>query len=66
MDTDKELLTARELALRLRVSTDTIQIWTRSGTIPSLRFTRKAIRYDLAKVLAALAIQSKGGDHRGK
>ena len=66
MDIEKELLTARELAVRLRVSIDTIQIWTRSGTIPSLRFTRKAIRYDLSKVFAALAIQSKGGDRRGK
>lgn len=40
-----ELLTARELAQRLGVSTDTLLRWTRAGKVPALRLPGGAIRY---------------------
>ncbi len=44
MDENIELLTARELAKRLRVSPETVREWGRRGCIPALRLSRKAIR----------------------
>ena len=49
-----DLLTARELASCLRVSADTVRTWARRGRIPTIRLSRKVVRYDLADVLAAL------------
>lgn len=66
MNPEIALFTAQECARRLRVSPETVRAWERRGLIPSLRFSPKVIRYDLSKVFAALAIQSKGGDRRGK
>ena len=57
-----ELLTARELAKRLRVSPETVRAWARRGSIPTLRLSRKVVRYDAEAVLAALAsMPVKGG-----
>jgi excisionase family DNA binding protein len=39
------LLTARELAERLSVSTETILRWTRKGELPAFRLPGGAIRY---------------------
>jgi excisionase family DNA binding protein len=61
MDKATEWLTTRELAKRLRVSPETVREWRRRGCIPALRLSRKAIRYDLEAVLAALsATPAKG------
>jgi len=53
-----ELLTANELAARLRVRPRTVQLWARRGRIPVVRFSPKVIRYDLATVLSALESRS--------
>ncbi len=62
MDQATELLTARELAKRLRVTPETVRAWARQGSIPSLRLSPKATRYNLEAVLAALTAKMvKGG-----
>ncbi len=55
MDQPTELLTARELGKRLRVSPDTVRAWARRGCIPTLRLSPKAIRFDANAVMAAVA-----------
>lgn len=59
-----DLLTSRELAKRLRVSPETIRAWARRGHIPTLRLSRKAIRYNLEAVLAALSAAPATGVSR--
>lgn len=66
MDQATELLTAREMAKRLRVSPETVRAWGRRGCIPSLRLSRKAIRYNLEAVLTAISTPSAKGGSRGK
>jgi excisionase family DNA binding protein len=55
MDQATELLTARELAKRLRVSPETVRAWARRGCIPMLRLSPKVIRYNAEAVLAVLS-----------
>lgn len=50
----EQLLTASELAHRLRLRPDTVKQWTREGILPAIRITGKVIRYDLAEVRGAL------------
>lgn len=57
---ESDLLTAAELAKRLQVTPDTVREWTRRGTIPRLRLSAKVIRYDLRRVLEALATREGG------
>ena len=52
-----ELLTAAELAARLRVRPRTVQLWARRGRIPTVRLSAKVIRFNLDAVL--LALQSR-------
>lgn len=59
MERQSEFLTARELARRFNVSPETVRAWGRSGRIPTLRLSRKVVRYDVAAVMKALA-------HRGE
>ncbi len=49
------LLTARELAELLGVSTDTLLRWTRAGKVPALRLPGGAIRYRPDAIEAWLA-----------
>ena len=49
-----EYLTAVELAERLRVRPATIRSWGRTGRIPTIRLSRRVLRFDLSEVLAAL------------
>jgi len=51
---DEELLTAAELAKRLRVRPGTVRVWAREGRIPALRPTARVIRFDMRAVMAAL------------
>jgi DNA-binding XRE family transcriptional regulator len=51
----RELLSRPELAAVLGVSTQTLHRWTARRMIPFLRFAKRFIRYDLARVKAALA-----------
>ena len=61
-----ELLDARELAERLRVTPATIHAWHRRGWIPCLRAGRRPVLFDLAAVEKALkerAERRQGVDH---
>ena len=49
-----ELLTAAELADRLKVKPDTVRVWVRSGKIPTRKLSHKVIRFSLPEVVAAL------------
>jgi len=65
MEQATELLTARELAKRLRVSPETVRAWARRGSIPTLRLSPKVIRYNAEAVLAALSATPTKGVARG-
>lgn len=58
-----ELLDARELAKRLRVTVATIHAWHRRGWIPCLRAGRRPVLFDLAAVEKAL--QERGQKRQG-
>lgn len=58
MQNATEFLTAAELAGHLRVQLETIRRWTRSSMIPSIRVTRKVVRYDPVEVERALRERS--------
>jgi len=49
-----EILTAKQLAQRLQIKTETVRLWARKGWIPSLRPSAKVLRFDLDSVLAAI------------
>ena len=49
-----EMLTAAELADRLKVKPDTVRVWARSGKIPARKLSHKVIRFSLPEVVAAL------------
>ena len=49
-----ELLTAEEVASRLRMQPTTIRQWSRTGQIPRVRLSPKIIRYRLDAVVKAL------------
>ena len=66
MDQATELLTARELAKRLRVSPETVRAWARRGRIPTLRLSPKVIRYNAEAVFAALSTMPEKGVPRGE
>jgi excisionase family DNA binding protein len=50
----EQLLTARELATRLRVTPPTVHAWHRRGWIPCLRAGRRPVLFDVAEVESAL------------
>ena len=56
--TMSELLTADELADRLKVRPDTVRSWSRQGRIPAIRITHKVVRFDFDAVVKALASAS--------
>lgn len=60
--TPATLLTADELADRLRVRPATIRQWTREGLIPALRVRAKTIRYDFGEVCEAMRRQREVAD----
>ncbi len=49
-----DLLTANEIATRLKVKPETVKVWAREGRIPTLRLSHKVLRFDLAAVVDAL------------
>lgn len=59
-----DLLTAEELADRLRIRPDTVRTWSRRGLIPKVQLSRKVIRFDLKAVVDAMATRhgGKGAD----
>jgi excisionase family DNA binding protein len=60
-----DLLTAAEIADRLRVRPSTILEWQRSGRIPSIRLSHKVLRFNLGDVVTALKSPDvgKGAKH---
>ncbi len=57
-----DLLTATELAERLRVKPSTVLDWQRAGRIPAIRLSHKILRFNLGEVLAALKRPAVGED----
>ena len=55
-----ELLTADELADRLRVSASTVKEWAREGRIPEVRLSRRVRRFNYEEVLAAAGRNTNG------
>ena len=49
-----DLLTAEELAERLRLRPSTIKHWAQENIIPSLRLSGKVVRFDFAEVMQVL------------
>ena len=60
-----DLLDARQLAERLRVTPATIHAWHRRGLIPGLRATRRPVLFELAEVEAALRARAARYDGGG-
>ena len=60
-----ELLTAAEMADRLKVKPGTILGWYRNGRIPGRKLSPKVLRFDLAEVVAALETPHHKADGRG-
>ena len=48
------LITTAELADRLRISIETVRLWSREGLIPAIRIRSNVVRYDYDDVCAAL------------
>jgi excisionase family DNA binding protein len=59
-----ELLTATELAERLRVRPETVRQWARDGRIPRVKVNAKITRYDVADVIRALKGREEGAQAR--
>lgn len=57
----QQLLTAGELAARLGVAVSTVRRWAREHRIPSLRLSRKVVRYDIRAVENAALRSPEGG-----
>jgi excisionase family DNA binding protein len=58
-----ELLTADELAQRLRLRPGTVRRWALAGKIPAIRISAKVVRFDPADVERALR---KAAERRGR
>ncbi len=62
-----EVMGAKELAERLRVTAATIHAWHRRGWIPAMQAGRRPVLFDATKVIAALehrAAARRGNDAR--
>jgi excisionase family DNA binding protein len=59
------LLTAREVAERLAVTSETILRWTRRGELPAFCLPGGAIRYDEAELDTWLGERATGATDRG-
>ena len=58
------MLSARDVADRLAVSTETVLRWTRSGELPAVRLPGGAIRFHVDQFDAWLEARTTGADPR--
>lgn len=63
-DRKRRLLTARELAALLGVTSSTVRRWARSGRVPCLRAGHRFIRFEREAALRALSMES-GSSSKG-
>ena len=61
-----ELITTADLAVRLRVSPETVTSWARRGRIPSYRFGHRTVRFDFPEVVKAIAARRQQRHHRAR
>lgn len=61
-----ELLTAAEMAARLRIKPTTLQEWAREGRVPSVRITPKVIRFDADAVILSLSGDKRPASAQGE
>lgn len=61
-----DLLTAAELAERLRVKPGTVLGWHRKGRIPVRKLSPKVLRFALAEVVAALEAEPRPRPHEAR
>ena len=61
-----DLLTADELASRLRMKPSTVRDWARRGLIPAIRLSHKVVRYDLHQVVEAMRNKDKESENASK
>jgi excisionase family DNA binding protein len=61
-DRPENLLTARELAARLGVSTSALLRWTRAGRVPAVKLPSGAVRYVPERIDVWLEAQAMVGD----
>lgn len=59
-----QILDARALAARLRVTPATVLAWARRGWVPSLRAGRRPVLFDLAEVERALKERARSKEAR--
>ncbi len=59
---ERDYLTADELAEQLRLQPSTIRQWSRRGLIPAVRLSPKVVRFQLEAVVEALAARQRGGE----
>ena len=54
MQSETDLVTAPVVAKHFGVAVTTVRIWTRRGLIPSVRISRKTVRYNMQDVIGAV------------
>lgn len=64
-NTVNEVVNAKELAKRLNVAPNTVGTWSRRGLIPSLRVSARTVRFDVAKVMEAIAANNRPAANHG-
>ena len=60
-----DLITARELAGHLKVTTGTVLDWYRHGRIPARKLSHKVLRFSLRETLGALEASEKARSQGG-
>lgn len=60
-----ELLTAEELAERLKISPHTVRLWNRNGSIPAVWLSPTVRRFDFDEVLSAIRRRESTGQRKG-
>lgn len=62
---DSKLLTCKQVAEKLSISTQSVSKWTREKKIPHIRFNRRVIRYEPAAIEAMLLKLNNSNEQQG-